>query len=120
MLKILRGLDLSCGENFNRYYQVVKLINRSDVANFVIESNDQVQRIQFNLKPNARSYEFRSSDFVQLISAQFTKGGEQGFPTYEHSVTIPVSGVKMLIKVLLKELDYSGLFCRNSIHRWYR
>lgn len=108
--RLMRGLDLVCGEIKNRYYQEVKLINRADLRNFRITADDSHHRVQFNLKTGAEVYSFRSSELVQLISASFSKSGEQGFPEYEHKVTIPVSGVTEDRKILLRELDLADYF----------
>lgn len=109
-VKLLAGLDVACLEVFNKYYQSIVILNRSDVSTFAIQSTDTRNRIAFNLKENKTGFLFRSNENSANLSANFSKKEKDGINLYTHKVQVPVVGVSEVIKVLLKQLDHSDCF----------
>lgn len=109
-VKLLKGLDLACKDLVKKYYQNVILMNRNDVDQLSITTNDSQHRISFNLLPNKTGYLFRVNENSSLLSASFSKSEQKGIPLYNHAVNVVVSGVGESIKTLIKQLDNSDYF----------
>ena len=112
--KLIKGLDLGCGPIYNKYYQNIVLVNRADVKDFWITSDDSKNRINFNLKDGKTGYLFRSLEAGSALSASFSKSNKKGIPFYTHSVQVPVVGATENAKTLLKQLDSGDYFA--AIH----
>lgn len=109
-VKLLNGLDISCQDFVNKYYQQVVLINRSDVNEVVIKNSDDFHRISFNLNAGASGFLFAGNEAGDVYKANFDKETENGIPLYGHSVELPVVGTAEHIKILLKQLDAADMF----------
>lgn len=117
LMKILKGLDVSCLESFdNKYYQRLVLVNKADVNQYQIYSNDSFNRITFNLKPGKTGYLVKSNEAGSIIRAGFAKGKSNGVITYNHKVEIPVLGVDENVKTFLKQIDFSRYFAVLMFH----
>lgn len=108
--KLINDLDLNCIDFYNRYYQNVILINKSDVQDYVIYTNDLQHRISFNLFSGKYGKLFTASEMSNTMKGTFSKTTNEGIPFYQHSVQVPVIGVSEYIKILLKQLDTSDYF----------
>lgn len=108
--KLTSGFDIGCEGLFRKYHQQVVLINRSDVDQYNITSNDGLHRIQFNLLEGRTGYLFRGNENAGLLNAFFTKKQEKGVPYYSHNVDVVVIGTSENVKVRLKQLDLSNYF----------
>lgn len=108
---ILRGHDVSCLDlPFKKYYQQVVLINRGDVDQVGYDITDTTHAIVFNLTGGSTGYLYRANENVALINASFSKGTSGGRTTYTHTIEVPVTGVGVQTKLVLKELDLSDYF----------
>ena len=109
-LKLMQGLDLTCLRRVNKYYQNIVLINKSDVQSFTIRSTATQHNIQFSLYPGRSGFLFAAPEEASNLTASFQKKEESGNPVYDHSCSLPVTGVGEDIMVLLKQLDQTNVF----------
>lgn len=109
-VKLLKGLDLNCLEGINRYYQNLVLINRSDVDESIIKSNNTQHRVSFNLHPEASGILFSGNEAANIFEGTYNKSEDKGIPLYTHNLQLPIIGVEEEIKVLLKQLDSADFF----------
>jgi hypothetical protein len=108
--KLLQGFEVGCDDFYNKYYQNIVLINRQDVANFLISSTDTQHRISFYLLPGKTGFLFRAPEQSSVLRASFSKSVVKGVPLYDHNMQVPVIGVNETSKVMLKNLDLSDYF----------
>lgn len=109
-VKLLNGLDLSCFDLINKYYQQIVLVNKADVNDYLITSNDTNNRIAFNLKAGKTGFLYIGNEAGSVFSASFKKTADNRIPLYEHKAQLPVSGVSESVKVILHKLDLADYF----------
>lgn len=121
-LKLYRGQDISCLPIQKKYYQQVVLINKSDVANFVIDSRTPQEespfpnfssfshRIRFSLKTDKEGFLFRGLPNGNGYYALFSKEIDENIPQYSHTIQLPIFGVSETTKLILKTLDVASYF----------
>lgn len=107
---LMRGQDLSCIFPFRKYFQQIVLVNRGDVSEVAYDVGPNNHSIVFNLVDGATGYRYRGNENVSNYSASFSKSEQRGQPLYTHSVSMPVAGVSVETKLILKELDLADYF----------
>lgn len=108
---LLRELDFSCPTDVHRkYFQQIVLVNLSDLDEVAYDLSDSGHAVAFTLLPGATGYRFRGNEMASNFSASFSKSVIRGQPLYSHSVTMPIIGVKLQTKLVLKELDLANYF----------
>jgi len=108
--ELIKGHDVACGVFGKRYYQNIVLVNKEDVSQYNIYTEQQKNRINFNLKPTKTGFLFASNERVQLIGATFKKIVKKNVSYYSHSLVLPILGVSEGIKTLLRDLDDGEYF----------
>lgn len=108
--QLLKGHDISCLEVKRKYYQQIVLVNIDDLDEVAYDVNDVNHSIAFNLVGGATGFLYRGNEKVSLYTASFSKTVKKGQPLYSHSVSLPVIGVSVETKLVLKELDSSNYF----------
>lgn len=109
--QLIQGHDVSClSNNYRKYYQQIVLVNITDVNEVAYDINDTNHGIAFNLNLGATGYLYRGNENSNLYSASFSKNTIKGQPVYSHSVNLPVVGVGVQTKLVLKQLDLSNYF----------
>lgn len=108
--QLLNGHDISCLEVKRKYYQQIVLVNIDDLDEIAYDVNDANHSIVFNLVEGATGFLYRGNENVSLYSASFSKLVKKGQPLYSHSVSMPVIGVTVNTKLVLKELDSGSYF----------
>lgn len=117
-LKLYGGQDTACKSIYKKYYQQVVLVNKDDVASFVIQTIDfnyngayvPPHRIRFFLKEDKTGYLFRGPENGNNYFATFSKELDDNIPQYLHNVQVPVFGAMESTKALLKTLDLAKYF----------
>lgn len=107
---LLHEQDTSCMSVFQKYYQQIVLVNLDDVNEVVYDVTDNNHAIAFNLHDGTTGYRYRGNENVSLYSASFSKSDFKGQPLYSHQVNLPVIGVGVTTKLILKELDLANYF----------
>lgn len=108
--ELLRGHDITCELPIRKYYQQLVLVNLDDVDQVAYDISDVSHSIVFNLVAGAKGYRYIGNEIGGLYSASFSKTTRKGQPLYSHSVTLPVIGVSIETKLVLKELDLANYF----------
>lgn len=108
--QILRGQDITCQAFGRKYFQQLVLVNRGDVSEVAYDVGPNNHAIAFNLVEDATGYRYRGNENVSNYSASFSKSEQRGQPLYTHSVSMPVLGVSVETKLILKELDLADYF----------
>lgn len=108
--ELLRGHDVSCEFPTRKYYQQLVLVNLDDVNQVAYDISDVSHSIVFNLVTGAKGFRYMGNENGSLYSASFSKTTKKGQPFYNHSVNLPVIGVSIETKLVLKELDLSNYF----------
>lgn len=108
--QLMRGHDISCILPTRKYYQQIVLVNLDDVKEVVYDVNDVNHAIAFNLQVGTTGYKYIGNEISNLYSASFSKSTIKGQPLYNHTVTLPVIGVSIETKLVLKELDLANYF----------
>lgn len=108
--ELLAGHDIRCISVDRKYYQQVVLVNLDDVDEVGYDINDTHHSIIFNLKSGATGYKYIGNDISSLYNASFSKSTRKGQPVYTHNISLPVIGVKVASKLVLKELDLANYF----------
>lgn len=106
--RLIHEHDVSCLDVYRKYYQQIVLVNLEDVNEKVYDEANHA--ILFNLVDGATGYRYRGNENVSLYSASFSKSVTKGQPLYSHSITLPVVGVGVTTKLILKELDLANYF----------
>lgn len=107
---LMRGHDIRCELPARKYWQQVVLVNLDDVNEVSYDVSDLAHSVNFNLLDGATGYKYIGNDIGNLYSASFSKSTRKGQPVYDHTVNIPVIGVGMETKLILKELDLANYF----------
>src|SRR5690606_20670472 len=108
--ELLRGHDVTCELPVRKYWQQIVLVNIDDVDQVGYDVNDVNHVIVFNLIPGATGYKYIGNDVASLYTASFSKITRKGQPLYNHTVNLPVVGVSIETKLVLKELDLANYF----------
>lgn len=108
--QLLRGQDIRCLSVSRKYYQQIVLINIDDVNEVAYDISNVNHSIAFNLKTGTKGYKYIGSDLTNLYNASFSKSTRKGQPLYSHSINLPIIGVGIETKLILKELDLSNYF----------
>lgn len=109
--QLIQGHDISClADNYRKYYQQIVLVNLDDINEVTYDVNDLNHGVVFNLNVGATGYLYRGNENSSLYSASFSKSTVKGQPVYSHSVNLPVIGVSVTTKLVLKQLDLASYF----------
>lgn len=109
--QLIQGHDVSClTDNTRKYYQQIVLVNIDDLNQVAYDVNDVNHAVVFNLVSGATGYLYRGNENSNLYSASFSKNTTKGQPVYSHSVNLPVIGVGIQTKLVLKQLDLANYF----------
>ena len=108
--ELLRGHDIRCELPIRKYYQQIVLVNLDDVDQVGYDVNSVNHVIVFNLNEGATGFKYIGNEVSNLYTASFTKTVSKGQPLYNHSVNLPVIGVSVETKLVLKELDLANYF----------
>lgn len=108
--ELLRGHDVTCELPVRKYWQQIVLVNIDDVDQVGYDVNDVNHVIVFNLSEGATGYKYIGNDVASLYTASFSKITRKGQPLYNHTVNLPVIGVSVETKLVLKELDLANYF----------
>jgi len=108
--ELLRGHDVRCELPLRKYYQQIVLVNIDDVDQVGYDVNDNNHVIIFNLNAGTTGYKYIGNEVSSLYSASFSKKVKKGQPLYDHTVNLPIIGVSVETKLILKELDTANYF----------
>lgn len=106
----MRGHDIRCELPLRKYWQQVVLVNLEDVNEVSYDVSNVGHSIVFNLNTGATGYKYIGNERGDLYTASFSKSTRKGQPIYDHTVNIPVIGVSIETKLVLKELDLANYF----------
>lgn len=108
--ELLRGHDVRCELPVRKYWQQIVLVNIDDVDQVGYDVNNTNHIVIFNLNEGATGYKYIGNDVASLYMASFSKITRKGQPLYNHTVNLPVIGVSVETKLVLKELDLANYF----------
>lgn len=108
--ELLRGHDITCEFPYRKYYQQLVLINKEDVNEVGYDVNDVNHAIVFNLNSGTKGFRYIGNENASLYSASFSKTTKKGQPLYNHKINLPIVGVSVETKLVLKELDLANYF----------
>src|SRR5690554_6665967 len=114
-VKLISGQNSACDSYVRKYYQQVVLINKDDVASFLILMPTTVESgckysIAFQLKEDKTGIRYSATEKGNIINGFFSKRVKEDIPQYKHSVQLPIFGVSEDVKCKLHQLDYSEYF----------
>ncbi len=111
--KLLNDIDASCNAPARRYWQQAVLINKSDIEtstlNFTDFEGDPVTcsyNITFALKCETKGIRIRGIETGESFKGWFSKSRDaNGYSTYNHQVSVFISGTSEEIKCTLDALS---------------
>lgn len=113
--KLVNGLDISCNAPVRKYYQQAVIINKTDIASYVITPPDPEipscdYKVTFQLNPGTTGYRIIGSQAGSSFFGSFDKTrSDLGYPQYVHNTSILIAGITEEVKCILDSLD-KGLF----------
>lgn len=118
-VRLINGQNSACDSYVRKYYQQVVLINKDDVADFVIQvpkanSSEVINicryRVYFKLKDGKSGVRYTSNENSNVVTGSFSRTLKENIPQYKHSVNIPIFGVQEATKCILNQLDLANYF----------
>lgn len=120
-VKLISGQNSTCDSYVRKYYQQVVLVNKNDVANYLIlnplsnagEINLRLEcrySIAFQLKEGKTGIRYTATEKGNIINGFFSRRMKEDIPQYKHSVQLPIFGVSEDVKCQLHRLDFSEYF----------
>lgn len=109
--KLFNELDVSCNSPVRKYFQQAVLINKTDIDNFTITTQDAGTetcnyKVNFTLKSGTTGYRITGAEAGSSFFGSFDKSrSDLGYPQYIHNTGILIAGVDESSKCILDSLD---------------
>lgn len=93
---IKSGLDFTCSSAPSKYFQQVVIINRSDIAEYTVNTSETGEtcnkNVQFTLKPGKVGYRFSLPENGSAVSGGYdVSRNDFGFSTFLHRVNLALT-----------------------------